>query len=49
MVDDTGRVGAAFHAYAGSAPGVAPLHKAHPDAPLRFTEKSGSQAPPQAL
>ncbi|MGP9581449.1 glycoside hydrolase family 30 protein [Brachybacterium sp. AOP35-5H-19] len=44
-LDDPGRVGAAFHAYAGTADAVDPLHEAHPEAPLWFTEQSGTQDP----
>lgn len=42
---DARRVGAAFHAYAGTADAVIPLHEAHPEAPLWFTEQSGTQDP----
>jgi glucosylceramidase len=43
--DDPQRVGSAFHAYAGSADAVEPLHAAHPDSPIWFTEQSGTQDP----
>ncbi|MFE7606461.1 glycoside hydrolase family 30 beta sandwich domain-containing protein [Brachybacterium paraconglomeratum] len=39
------RIGSAFHAYAGSADAVEPLHAAHPDSPIWFTEQSGTQDP----
>ncbi|ATG56171.1 hypothetical protein CFK41_16340 [Brachybacterium ginsengisoli] len=38
-------VGAAFHAYAGEAAAVDPLHEAHPGAEIWFTEQSGTQDP----
>ena len=41
-IDD---VGAAFHAYGGTADAVDPLHAAHPDARIWFTEQSGTQDP----
>lgn len=44
-LDDAARVGAAFHAYAGVASAVEPLYEAHPDAPIWFTEQSGTQDP----
>ena len=43
-IDD---VGAAFHAYGGVASAVDPLHDAHPDARIWFTEQSGTQNPAQ--
>lgn len=42
---DPQRVGSAFHAYAGSADAVEPLHAAHPGSPIWFTEQSGTQDP----
>lgn len=44
-LDDAARVGAAFHAYAGVASAVEPLHEAHPESPIWFTEQSGTQDP----
>jgi glucosylceramidase len=38
-------VGSAFHAYAGTADAVDPLHEAFPDVPIWFTEQSGTQDP----
>lgn len=42
---EAARVGSAFHAYAGAASAVDPLHDAHPSAPIWFTEQSGTQDP----
>jgi glucosylceramidase len=43
--DGINDVGAAFHAYDGEATAVDPLHETHPDAPIWFTEQSGTQDP----